>query len=496
MRCDARGRLAEAGVTAAGAARKCKKMRARLTAVSAGILLLSTRAASGGAPSLPLQVRLQPSGGAPFSMALGVDRGPGCDSGAFITQQLHDARATHIRTHDSGVLDWCVLFPNPLADTEDPLNYRWAAGDAYFAQITGGGFVPYVRLGTSWSVPSPACLQPDPAVFARVAVATVRHFTEGWGGGTVYPNAIFWEVWNEPDGPRFWNATPGAFYELYDAAARALKAHNASLIVGGPGVASALRDTNYSFGLIDHVAASGAPLDFFSFHGYGTHAARPTALFAPMAAALCARLDGAGLRAAALHVTEWAPAILANQSELDSAAYAAFVATALTTMEAGGVAVAVYYPGCEGVGAGSWGLFQDGGGGAPAAWRRAGRAYQAVGATLRDTPLPYAAQVAGGGEASALAGRTPGASPLINAVVSAVSGATSGAALTVGGLPPGAAASVSAWCLGGGGGGGADPPPACVANASAAVGADGVLVLPLLPLEVPGVVWVQAQLSR
>ena len=88
------------------------------------------------------------------------------------------------------------------------------------------------------------------------------------------------------------NATPAAFYELYDAAARALKAHNASLTVGGPGVASALRDTNYSFGLIDHVAASGAPLDFFSFHGYGTHAARPTALFAPMAAALRARLDG------------------------------------------------------------------------------------------------------------------------------------------------------------------------------------------------------------
>ena len=427
-------------------------------------------------------------------MALGVDRGPGCESGAPITQQLHDARATHIRTHDSGVLDWCVLFPNPLADTEDPANYAWAAGDAYFAQITGAGFVPYVRLGTSWSVPSPACLQPDPAVFARVAVATVRHFTEGWGGGIVYRGAIFWEIWNEPDGPRFWNATPGAFYELYDAAARALKAHNASLTVGGPGVASALRNTDFSFGLIDFVAARGTPLDFFSFHGYGTHAAAPTALYAPMAAALRARLDGAGLRAAALHVTEWAPAILANQSELDSAAYAAFVAAALTAMEAGGVAVAVYYPGCEGVGAGSWGLFQDGGGGAPAAWRRAGRAYQAVGATLRGTPLPYAAQVVaggGGGEASALAGRTPGAAPLISAVVSAVSGATSGALLlTVGGLPPGARVNVSAWCIGAGG---ADPLLPCVANASAAVGADGVLVAPALPLEVPGVVWVQAQ---
>ena len=449
----------------------------------------------------PLRVTLLPSSAAPFSMVLGVDRGPSCESGASITQQLHDLRVTHIRTHDAGVLDWCVLFPNASADTEDPRNYAWAAGDAYFAQITGAGFVPYVRLGTSWSVPSPACLRPDPAVFSRVAVNTVRHYTEGWGGGSVYGVPLYFEIWNEPDEPRFWVAAPAAFYELFDTTARALKAHNASLAVGGPGVASALRDTNFSFALIDDLAARGTPLDFFSFHGYGTGAARPTALYAPTAAALRARLDARGLGRVALHATEWAPAIQANQSVLDGAAYAAFVATALTALEGGGVDVAVYYPGCEGLGPGSWGLFQDGGGGgggAPAAWRSAGRAFQAVGATLRDTPLPLTAALAGagGGEASALAGRSAGAAPLVSAVVSAVSGATSGALVSVGGLPPGARVSVSAWCIGGGGaGGGADPFLPCVANASAAVDAGGVLALPLLPLAVPGVLWVRAQVA-
>lgn len=263
--------------------------------------------------------------------------------------------------------------------------------------------------------------------------------------------------------------------------------------MGGPGVADALRESgfNYSFGLIDFAARAGTPLDFFSFHGYGTNAARPSALYAPTAAALRARLDQRGLTAVALHVTEWAPAILANQSVLDSSAYAAFVASALTTMVNSGVAVSIYYPGCEGVGAGSWGLFQDGGGGQGAGWRAAGRAYQAVGATLRDTPLPYAARVEGsGGEATALAGR---AAMVVNAVVSAVSGATSGVRVSVEGLPPGALASVDGWCIGAPGG--ADPFLPCVVNASVAVGADGVLEMPLLPLEVPGVLWVQARLA-
>jgi len=160
-------------------------------------LVVPLVAESGGAPLPPLRVALAPSGAAPFSTTLGVDRGPGCESGALISAQLHGIRATHIRTHDAGVLDWCVLFPNASADTEDPASYEWAAGDAYFLQIVGAGFVPYVRLGTSWSVPSPACLTPDPAVFSRVSVNTVRHYTEGWGGGCRYDGEVFLEIWNE-----------------------------------------------------------------------------------------------------------------------------------------------------------------------------------------------------------------------------------------------------------------------------------------------------------
>jgi hypothetical protein len=461
---------------------------------------LALLASSAAVAALPLTVALRASSAPPFGMQLGVDRGPSCESGAVVTNQLHQLRATHIRTHDAGVLDWCVLFPDANADAEDPASYAWSAGDAYFSLITSSGFSPYLRLGTSWSIPSPACLYPEVGVFARVAVNTVRHYTEGWGGGFVYPaEQLYLEIWNEPDGPRFWNASAAAFYALFDATARALKAHNPALQVGGPGVASAARDPAFSFALLDFVAQQGTPLDFFSFHGYGTSAAHPSAVYGPQAASLRAYLDKLGLQRAALHVTEWAPAILANQTLLDSPAYAAYVATALTVQAQAGVAVSIYYPGCEGQGQGSWGLFQDaGGGGGASPWRWAGRAFQAVGATLRDTPLPLTAAVGGAaaGEASALAGRSPSGGA-VSAVVSAVSGETSGVALSVAGLPVGASARYTAWCIGGSGGGAAaDPFLPCAANASAgAVGGDGVLALPLLPLEVPGVLWVQVSVA-
>jgi len=345
-------------------------------------------------------------------------------------------------------------------------------------------------------------------LFSRVAVNTVKHYTEGWGQGFFFSQTIYWELWNEPDGPRFWNSSWNAFAELFDGAARALKAHNSSLQVGGPGVANALHSANYSFSLIDFIAEQGTPVDFFSFHGYGTDAKYPYEVYTPQAVALRARLDSVGLSRVRLHVTEWAPAILGNQSLLDSPAAAAYVATALSTHVALGVGVSIYYPACEGVGAGAWGLFEDGG-----LWRKAGRAYQAIGETLRDTPLPYGvsftggsgggkgerrkAQGAGDGEVSVLAGRSgsgPSEKLLVNAVISAVSGDSSGALLRVEDLPSGTTlANVSAWCITESGA--ADPFTPCLSNSSIGVASDGVLTLPWMPLEVPGVLWVQIRLS-
>jgi hypothetical protein len=312
------------------------------------------------------------------------------------------AGSTLIRTHDSGVLDWCVLFPDPTRDPLDPSAYDWAAGDAYFASIVSAGFRVYLRLGTSWSVPSPACIAPDPAVFAAVAVATLRHYNErgaGWPAGQV----AFVEIWNEPDGSRFWNKTAAAFYELFDATARALKAYDARLRVGGPGVGGPLQPSavNFSFGLLDFVAARGTPIDFFSWHSYGDIAAAPaawghspTGIYNATIAAVRAALAARNL-SARQHVTEWQPVILGLGNVTGSAEAASFTASALSLMAAArDVQVSIFYPACEGVGGdGSWGMFLDWGNGT-LGWRREGRAWAAVGSLLRDAPNALDARVA------------------------------------------------------------------------------------------------------
>jgi hypothetical protein len=136
-----------------------------------------------------------------------------------------------IRTHDSGVLDWPVVFPHSLAlftssatantntttmDTTDPANYVWGAADEYYGTILAGGLEPYFRLGTSWGQLRGG-LPPSDVPYNRTALVdvllhTVKHFVDGWGGGRNFTGPItprYWEVWNEPDsqvesGGRFW----------------------------------------------------------------------------------------------------------------------------------------------------------------------------------------------------------------------------------------------------------------------------------------------------
>jgi xylan 1,4-beta-xylosidase len=76
----------------------------------------------------------------------------------------------------------------------------------------------------------------------------------------------YFEVWNEPNLDGFWEkADQRAYFELYDATARALKKVDPALRVGGPATAGAAWVPEF----LDHVAASGAPVDFVTTHTYG-----------------------------------------------------------------------------------------------------------------------------------------------------------------------------------------------------------------------------------
>jgi len=462
---------------------------------SAAALLLALAAPSA---ALPKRITLAPAAGARFALTHGVDRGPACDTAnASVAGELRALRASVLRTHDAGVLDWCVLFPDPSRDPDDEGAWDFARGDAYFASILGAGLAPYFRVGGSWSVPSSACLDPDPGVFARVAVNTIRRYNEGtFGPPGVGPSAgpkgfpgrrIFAvEVMNEPDGSRFWNSTPAAFFRLFDATVRALKAHDPALLVGGPGVANTLAPASrpYAFGLLDAVAAAGTPIDFYSWHGYGTGAEAPEALYSRTLAAVRAYLDSRGLASVQQHVTEWASAILGNASLLDSPLAAAYVGAAMTYFAQGGAALATFYPACEGRGAASWGLFADVGDGT-VRWRGQGRAYEAVAATLRTTPFAMAAAFAAEEDYAVLAGGDAAAAGSVNVVVSAQRSAAGAFLLAVPLGRAGGSARVSVFLIDA-----AQPLGAwVVANASVAV-VDGVATV-AQPFAPPAVAWVQ-----
>jgi len=97
-----------------------------------------------------------------------------------------------------------------------------------------------------------------------------QHLVDRYGINEV--SHWYFEVWNEPN-LDFWAGDPKeqTYYQLYDAAARALKAVNAGLRVGGPATAQAAWVDRF----IRHCLENNVPFDFVSTHVYGNDPAEP-----------------------------------------------------------------------------------------------------------------------------------------------------------------------------------------------------------------------------
>ncbi len=80
----------------------------------------------------------------------------------------------------------------------------------------------------------------------------------------------YFEVWNEPN-LDFWTGVPKeqTYYQLYDAAAKALKSVSPRLRVGGPATAQAAWVDRF----IRHAVENNVPVDFVSTHVYGNDTA-------------------------------------------------------------------------------------------------------------------------------------------------------------------------------------------------------------------------------
>jgi hypothetical protein len=247
----------------------------------------------------------------------------GVNCGPIEQQGLVDLTAHHkamrfplTRLHDCNwpnpdVVDVHAVFPNFGADADRPDSYDFLRTDEYLRSVLATGSQVVYRLGESIELGKDKrrCQPPaDVDKWARVCLNIVRHYNDGWANGFKHGIA-YWEIWNEPENrPACWTGTDEDYYRLYVATAKALKAAYPDLKVGGPSVgnvaavrAGTLTPTPFVTGVLDRCKKDGAPLDFFSWHWYGTtpadHAAR--------ARAVRRMLDDAGFARAESHLNEW-----------------------------------------------------------------------------------------------------------------------------------------------------------------------------------------------
>ena len=103
-----------------------------------------------------------------------------------------------------------------------------------------------------------------PLAWEELVDAFIRHIEQRFGQDEV--RLWFFEVWNEPNLSGFWEgADQKAYFELYDLTSKTIKAIDPSLQVGGPSTAGAAWVPEF----LEHVAQSGAAVDFVTTHTYG-----------------------------------------------------------------------------------------------------------------------------------------------------------------------------------------------------------------------------------
>lgn len=106
------------------------------------------------------------------------------------------------------------------------------------------------------------------AKWDALITAFAKHLVDRYGIDEV--SQWYFEVWNEPN-LDFWGGVPKeqTYFELYDHTARALKAVNPRIRVGGPATAQAA----WVGDMIKHAEQDHVPLDFVSSHAYGNDTA-------------------------------------------------------------------------------------------------------------------------------------------------------------------------------------------------------------------------------
>ena len=153
--------------------------------------------------------------------------------------------------------------------------YDFSAVDRVYDRVLEIGLRPIVELSF---MPRDLAADPKATVFEYGAIISPPRDWDRWGElvgrlaahlvnryGVEEVRRWGFEVWNEANLEVFWTGTEEEYLRLYDVAAAAVKQVDPGLAVGGPATAAA----GWIAGFLDHVAETGAPLDFLTTHTYG-----------------------------------------------------------------------------------------------------------------------------------------------------------------------------------------------------------------------------------
>ena len=188
---------------------------------------------------------------------------------------------TTVRLHDQDYprpfcVDIAAIFPNWNKDENDPASYDFRHTDLIISKLVENNIEVIYRLGNSIDhtpYKRLSCVPLDFEKWARIAEHIIAHYREGWADGFCYKSLRYWEIWNEPDliylGLKtMWQGSEEEFFELYRVSSRHLKEKFPDIYVGGYGAARTRAPFFENF--LKMVSKEKLPLDFFSWHRYGS----------------------------------------------------------------------------------------------------------------------------------------------------------------------------------------------------------------------------------
>jgi xylan 1,4-beta-xylosidase len=166
------------------------------------------------------------------------------------------------------------VFKTVTRDASGKLVFDFTGIDKLYDAMLARRIKPFIELGFTPLALKTSDLKifywagntshPEPTGWVALIDAFTRHLLQRYGAAEV--RQWYFEVWNEPNLDGFWEkADQKAYFDLYTRTAKAIKAIDPALRVGGPSTAGAAWVPEF----LAHAKATDTPVDFITTHTYG-----------------------------------------------------------------------------------------------------------------------------------------------------------------------------------------------------------------------------------